>query len=47
MASRIFSPEEVVSILLNDDENDADDTEILAEGSDEEFEDITEYDCGR
>ena len=36
MASRTFSTEEVVSILLNDDENDADDTEILAEGSDEE-----------
>ena len=46
MASRMFSTEEVVSILLNYDENEADD-KILAEGSDEEFEDITEYDYGR
>ena len=43
MASRMYSTEEVVSIHFNDDENEADPTEILAEGSAEEFEDITEY----
>ena len=39
MASRMFSTEEVDSLLLNDDKNEADPTEIL---SDEEFEDISE-----
>ena len=35
MASTMFSMKAVVLILLNDNENEAHDTEILAEGSDE------------
>ena len=43
MASRLFSTEEVVSLLMDEDETEYDDpNEPLVEGSDEEFECLEE-----
>lgn len=47
MASRLFSAEELLGMMEDEEEDEVDDpNEVLAEGSDEEFDDLDEYGIG-
>ena len=47
MASRLYSMEELLALIPEDEEAELDDpNEVMVEGSDEEYDDLEDYDIG-